>query len=195
MTAKKLIIILLSVLITLIVIRTIINLSQPPKSSEPSPEVQAAMEEMEKLKAEQEKSAVKTGLEEPEAEPEVKPEEVAEEPQSAEPNFNGMTMSQQNAVKKAMQYLDFSAFSRQGLIDQLSSEYGSGFPIEDAEFAVAYLEDNEMVDWNEQAVKKAQEYLNFTSFSRDGLIDQLSSEHGSQFTREQAEYAASQVGY
>jgi Host cell surface-exposed lipoprotein len=82
------------------------------------------------------------------------------------------------------------AFSRQGLIDQLSSEYGSQFPVEDATFAVDSLN----VDWNEQAVKKAQSYLDFTSFSCQGLIDQLSSQYGSQFTTDQATHGATAVG-
>ncbi|MEP7047375.1 MAG: Ltp family lipoprotein [Ilumatobacteraceae bacterium] len=101
-----------------------------------------------------------------------------------------MTASQENAVRTAQNYLDFSAFSRQGLIDQLSSEYGSQFPIEDATFAVDSLN----VDWNAQAAKQAQDYLDFSGFSCQSLIDQLSSQYGSQFTIEQATYGASQVG-
>lgn len=47
------------------------------------------------------------------------------------------------------------------------------------------------MDWNEQAVKSAESYLDFTSFSRSGLIDQLLFEG---FTREQAEYGVDQTG-
>ena len=108
---------------------------------------------------------------------------------------SGMTMAQQQAVAQAQSYLEFSAFSRQGLIDQLASQYGGQFEKADAEYAVQYLEENGLVDWNEQAVKSAQSYLSISSFSKDGLIDQLSSQYGEQFTREQAEYAASQVGF
>lgn len=53
--------------------------------------------------------------------------------------------------------------------------------------------DNIKVDWNEQAVKKAESYLDFTAFSEQGLYDQLTSEHGSQFTPEQAQHAISVV--
>ena len=81
-------------------------------------------------------------------------------------------------------------FSRQGLIDQLSSQYGSQYAVEDATFAVDSLN----VDWNAQAVKSANSYLKFTGFSCQGLIDQLSSQYGSQYTVEQATYAATQVG-
>ncbi len=101
------------------------------------------------------------------------------------------TKGQDNAVKQTKQYLKTMAFSRQGLIDQLSSQYGSGFLEEEAIYAVDYLESNKLVDWNEQAVKCAKDYLKTMSFSRAGLIDQMSSQYGSQFTKEQAEYAVS----
>ena len=45
---------------------------------------------------------------------------------------------------------------------------------------------------SKDAAKKAQEYLDYSSFSRQGLIDQLIFEG---FTAEQAEYGASAVGY
>lgn len=115
--------------------------------------------------------------------------------QVGESEDSSMTMNQKNAIKAAQDYLELTSFSHNGLVEQLSSEFADKYPREDAEFAVRYLEDHGMVDWNEQAVKAAQEYLELTSFSREGLIDQLTSEYGSQFTREQAEYAADKVGY
>lgn len=96
-----------------------------------------------------------------------------------------MTMGQKNALKTALNYLEFSAFSYSGLIDQLEYE---GYSTEDATFAV----DNCGADWNEQAAKCAQSYLDYSSFSRSGLIDQLEYEG---FTAEQAEYGVSAVGY
>lgn len=95
-----------------------------------------------------------------------------------------LTVSQQQAVKSAENYLRFSSFSRQGLIGQLEYE---GFSEADATFAV----DNIKVDWMEQAAKSAENYLKFSSFSRKGLIEQLEFEG---FTREQAEYGADAVG-
>jgi hypothetical protein len=94
-------------------------------------------------------------------------------------------MSQQNAVRAAEDYLDYTAFSRQGLIDQLEYE---DYSTEDATFAVDHI----TVDWNEQAVKAAQDYLDYTSFSRGGLIEQLVY---SGFTPAQAQYGAAAVGY
>jgi hypothetical protein len=92
-----------------------------------------------------------------------------------------------NARESARSYLDMSGFSRQGLIDQLSSEYGDQYPIEIATAAVDSLN----VDYNAEAVESAESYLEFMSFSRVGLVDQLSSAYGDQYTREQAEHGAS----
>lgn len=94
------------------------------------------------------------------------------------------TVSQQNALRKAESYLDFTAFSRTGLIHQLEFEK---YSTADATWAV----DRVTVDWNQQAAKKAKSYLEFTSFSRSGLIDQLLYEG---FTPAQAEYGASTTG-
>jgi type IV secretory pathway VirB10-like protein len=106
------------------------------------------------------------------------------------PPAPAMTPAQEQAVRSAQSYLEFSSFSRQGLIDQLSSEYGDQFSVQDATVAVDSLN----VDWNAQAVKSAKEYLSTSSFSCQGLIDQLSSPYGSEFTVEQATYGANQAG-
>ena len=50
------------------------------------------------------------------------------------------------------------------------------------------------MDWNEQAAKSAKEYLDYDSFSRQGLIDQLSSEYGEGFTMAQAIYGVNKAG-
>ena len=54
-----------------------------------------------------------------------------------------------------------------------------------------YGADNCGADWNEQAAQTAQDYLDYTSFSRDGLIDQLQFEG---FTYDQAVYGVNAVG-
>ena len=104
------------------------------------------------------------------------------------------TVSQQNAYESAKSYLSWKGFSRAGLLSQLSSEYGEAFPLADAEFAIARLEAEGGVDWNAEAAEAAKSYLEWKAFSRQGLIDQLSSEYGEQFTPEQAEYGVSQTG-
>lgn len=100
-----------------------------------------------------------------------------------------LTKSQQNAVRSADSYLRFTSFSRQGLIDQLSSDYGDKFEVEDATIAVDSLN----VDWGAEAVEAAEGYLELTSFSREGLIHQLSAESGDRFTADQATFAVNSL--
>ena len=106
----------------------------------------------------------------------------------------GMDLATSNAFNKGLQYLSFSPFSKKGLIRQLSSEYGEGYTKEQATTAVNAIEKYGLVDWKEQAVKSAKNYLSFSSFSRQGLIEQLTSEYGEQFTLEEATYAVDQIG-
>lgn len=100
-----------------------------------------------------------------------------------------LTGPQNNAVRSANQYLSMQGFSREGLIQQLSSEYGDGYDRSDATVAVDSLD----VDWNEQAVRSARQYLQMQGFSCRGLIDQLSSSHGDGYTKSQATYGARQT--
>ena len=99
--------------------------------------------------------------------------------------IDNRTIGQRNASNSADSYLDYSAFSRQGLIDQLEYE---GYSRADAVYAV----DNCGANWNQQAALSAQQYLDYSSFSRQGLIDQLEYEG---FTHSQAVYGVDAVGY
>lgn len=110
----------------------------------------------------------------------IESESVADEPPAPV-----LTMGQQQAVEKGEEYLDFAAFSRHGLIEQLAYE---GFTVEDATAAVDFI----APDWNAQAAQKARDYLDMTSFSRQGLIDQLLYEG---FSPAEAEHGAGAVGY
>ncbi len=101
----------------------------------------------------------------------------------------GLTGPQTNAVRSAKDYLSSQAFSRKGLIEQLSSNAGDGYKVADATVAVDSLK----VDWNQQAVKAAKEYLASGGFSCKGLIEQLSSNAGSGFTKSEATYGAKQT--
>lgn len=98
----------------------------------------------------------------------------------------------EQALKAAKGYLTSGiGFSQASLIAQLTSTSGSQFTQEQAEYAVA----NSGADWNEQAVKAAKGYLKSgMGFSRQSLINQLTSPYDNQFTPEQAQYAADQVG-
>ena len=102
-----------------------------------------------------------------------------------------LTVAQQNAVDSARSYLQMgSGFSRTGLIQQLSSSAGDGFPKKVATFAVDYLR----VDWKKEAVLSAKSYLQTSSFSCSGLTQQLESPAGSGFTHAQAVYGAKKTG-
>jgi DNA relaxase NicK len=78
-------------------------------------------------------------------------------------------------------------FSKAGLITQLTS--GDHFSQADATFAVENIDRSGQVNWNEQAVRKAKDYMNMMAFSKDGLVTQLKS--GDHFTPAQAQYGAS----
>ncbi len=102
-----------------------------------------------------------------------------------------VSLLEQNAIQAAQQYLSLeSGFSQAGLIQQLSSSAGDGYPLAVATAAVDSLN----VDWNAQAVLAAKAYLKTAPFSCSGLEQQLDSSSGSQFTAAQATYAATQVG-
>jgi hypothetical protein len=118
-------------------------------------------------------------------------QEQREREEQKEKEIEDASPSQQNALQSAEKYLTFTAFSEAGLIEQLSSSSGEGFPHADAVWAVEHLEH---VNWDDEAVKSAKKYLEFTSFSCQGLIEQLSSSSGENFTTAQAEYAAKEVG-
>lgn len=112
------------------------------------------------------------------------PEPEQESEPDPEPEESTLTAGQENALGSARDYLNLTAFSRSGLIEQLEFE---GYSTEDATYAV----DAVNVDWKEQAAKSAEEYLSFSSFSRSGLIEQLEFEG---FSAEQAEYGVTQAG-
>ena len=103
---------------------------------------------------------------------------------------NSLTGPPKNAVRSAQQYISLQGFSRSGLIEQLSSDYGDGYNVSDATVAV----DSMNIDWNKQAVRSAKQYLSIQGFSCKGLIDQLSSSYGDKYTQSQAAYGAKQAG-
>lgn len=102
---------------------------------------------------------------------------------SSEDN-DSMSAEQKNAVESAKSYIRHSAFSREGLIEQLKYE---GF----SEEAAIYGVDNCEANWLGEAVEQAQSYVSHSSFSYLGLIDQMKY---SGFTDEEAEYGADNCG-
>lgn len=112
-------------------------------------------------------------------------EEQRQKEEAEKQKITNATLGEKNALNTAKQYLNYTAFSYKGLVEQLEFE---GYTSEEAKFGAV----NCGADWNEQAAKCAQQYMDYTSFSRSGLIDQLEYEG---FTKEQAEYGAKVVGY
>jgi hypothetical protein len=108
------------------------------------------------------------------------------QPVATKPAAPKETAGQRNAKRAAENYLEFTAFSRKGLIEQLSSSAGDGYSVADATYAVDALH----INFNEQAYKAAKNYLSFSAFSRKGLIEQLESAAGDQYTHSQAVYGA-----
>ena len=72
----------------------------------------------------------------------------------------------EKALERAKSYLRSSAFSYDGLVDQLEYE---GFSESEAKYAV----DHCGADWDEQALKKAKSYIKHSAFSAKGLQEQL----------------------
>jgi hypothetical protein len=74
--------------------------------------------------------------------------------------------------------------SKQGIYNQLTSEYGEQFSAEAAQYAI----DNLQADWNKNALEKAKEYQAM-DMSPNAIYDQLISEYGENFTEDEAKYA------
>lgn len=108
-----------------------------------------------------------------------------DETQITKAESESVSVGEKQALGKAYDYLEYTAFSYTGLIEQLEFE---GFSNSEATYAA----DNCGADWNEQAALKAQQYLAYSSFSRSGLIEQLEFEG---FTHSQAVYGAEENGY
>ncbi len=104
----------------------------------------------------------------------------------AKPDAPKETASQAQARGSAEQYLDVTAFSREGLIDQLVN--GESFSKADATYGV----DAQKADWKQQAALSAKQYLDISNFSHAGLVDQLVN--GDKYTKAEAEFGVNKVG-
>ncbi len=96
-----------------------------------------------------------------------------------------VSMEYKNALAKAETYSEYLNMSKQGIYDQLVSEYGEGFSEDAAQYAI----DNLDADYKYNALKKAEVYQNELQMSKSAIYDQLISEYGEKFTEEEAQYA------
>ena len=137
----------------------------------------------------------KTQTEEPAEEPVEEPEEteaeVTEEeiPEESPKEEESVPTEYKNALKKGKQYSSIMHMSKQGIYDQLTSEYGEGFPEDAAQYAIDNLDE----DWEANALAKAKDYSDTMHMSKRGIYDQLTSEYGEKFTEDEAEYAVDNV--
>ena len=90
-----------------------------------------------------------------------------------------------SALSKATAYASTQHMSKQGVYDQLTSEYGEKFSAEAAKYAI----DNIKSDWNANALAKAKSYQEMQSMSPAAIHDQLTSDYGEKFTQAEADYA------
>lgn len=96
--------------------------------------------------------------------------------------FNSLaaTKGEENALKKAQNYLSITNYSYKGLCEQLAFV---GFSDSECKYAA----DHCGADWYVQAAEKALNYMSIMSFSKAGLVEQLEFVG---FTKEEAEYGA-----
>lgn len=90
-----------------------------------------------------------------------------------------------NALRSAESYSNMMHMSKQGIYDQLTSEYGEQFTAEEAQYAI----DNLTADYQKNALETARSYQDTMDMSLEAIRDQLISDYGEQFTIEEAEYA------
>lgn len=110
-----------------------------------------------------------------------------EEPKTEEPKTEEPQVPQEykNALAKAESYSSMMHMSKQGIYDQLTSEYGEKFPADAAQYAIDHLD----ADYKENALEKAKSYYEDMNMSKDAVRNQLISEYGEKFTAEEADYA------
>ncbi|MDX9778627.1 MAG: Ltp family lipoprotein [Patescibacteria group bacterium] len=90
-----------------------------------------------------------------------------------------------SALNKATMYAKTMHMSKQGVYDQLVSEYGEKFSADAAQYAI----DNMTADWNANALVKAKTYQDTMNMSPSAIHDQLTSAYGEKFTKSEADYA------
>ncbi|MGO3591813.1 MAG: Ltp family lipoprotein [Lactococcus cremoris] len=100
--------------------------------------------------------------------------------------IDGLTGNSLAQTKTAISYLYTGHMSKQGLYDQLTSEYGSQMTVDEANNAINRID--ALVNWNNLAILSAKSYRETGNLTGQALIDQLTSEYGSRFTPEQAQY-------
>ena len=113
---------------------------------------------------------------------------TTEAPSTTDPKKDDVPRDYRKALKSAENYSKTLHMSKQGIYDQLTSEF-EGFSPEAAQYAI----DNIQADWNANALAKAKEYEKTLNMSDEAIRDQLVSEYGEKFTQEEADYAVAHL--
>jgi len=154
---------------------------EPKKIETSAPVVNNESEEVKPELTEEEKAEVKKKADEEKAAAELKAKQEAE----AKAKEDSIPREHKSALRSAESYAKTMQMSKAGIYDQLTSEYGEGFPAEAAQYAIDNIEFN----WKENALKSAQTYAESMDMSNSAIYDQLISEYGEKFTPEEAKYA------
>ena len=103
-------------------------------------------------------------------------------------NTSGGNVTQEylNALNRGLSYAQNLHMSKKGVYDQLTSPYGGNFSEDAAQYAIDNMT---TIDWNANALAKAQSYYKNLSMSKSEVYEQLISEYGGQFTTSEAQYA------
>ena len=95
-----------------------------------------------------------------------------------------------NALIKGIQYAKDMHMSKQRVYDQLSSDYGEQFSQDAAAWAVAHMSD---IDWKANALVKAKFYRDDMHLSNNRIYQQLTSDYGERFAKDEADYAMAHI--
>ena len=118
----------------------------------------------------------------------TKPSE--DEPQASDEDADSDVPAEyRSALAQAESYGETMHMSKQGIYDQLISEYGGQFTAEEAQYAI----DNLQADYKANALEQAKSYQETMDMSHEAIRDQLVSEYGGQFTQEEADYAVANL--
>ncbi len=149
-------------------------------------ELQARKEaEAAKQKAEADAAASKKAADDKKSADEAAAAKAAADKKAAEDAAKNVPAEYKSALSQATTYANTMHMSKQGVYDQLVSEYGGQFSAAAAQYGV----DNVVADWNANALAKAKDYQDTMHMSPAAIHDQLTSSYGEKFTQAEADYA------
>lgn len=166
-------------IIGFIIFGSTVDTSKTEKQQNNQSQVQ---QEQSVLSTEQKKDEVKPTEEQPKTANNEKPVEMEK---TAPVKEVTVPVEYKSALIQATTYANTMKMSKQGVYDQLVSEYGGKFSVA----AAQYGRDNVKSDWNANALAQAKTYQDTMHLSPVAVRDQLVSAYGGKFTKAEADYA------